>query len=86
LLWHLERRKHFWAVALLFCWAYYDLTASSLLAPANMPTAMARLYNFTHYGHSGGLSALILVTVLAPIALAFAVAGARGVWARWRYG
>lgn len=86
ILWRLEKRKHYWAVALLFCWAYYDLTASSLLAPADMPTAMARLYNFTHYGRITGLSALILATILAPVALAFVLAGLRAVWARWRYG
>jgi ABC-type Fe3+ transport system permease subunit len=85
ILWRLEKRKHYWAVALLFCWAYYDLTASSLLAPADMPTAMARLYNFTHYGRITGLSALILVTILTPVALAFVLAGLRALWARWRY-
>lgn|GEM_PF-999756 len=85
ILWRLDRRKHYGAVALLFCWAYYDLTASSLLAPADMPTAMARLYNFTHYGRITGLSALILVTIAAPVALAFVLAALRSIWSRWRY-
>src|SRR5207249_1733823 len=57
--WELQTRKRFWMGFLLFCWAYFDLTASSLLAPSGMTPVFVRLYNLTHYGQSAVLSALM---------------------------
>lgn len=54
---------------LLFCWGYFDLTASSLLAPSSMPPVTVRLYNFMHYGRSSVLSALTAVVMGLPVAV-----------------
>lgn len=50
-----------------------DLTLPSLLAPPALPHASVRLYNLMHYGHSDGLAAMILASVVAPMLLVGAV-------------
>lgn len=74
----------FWVIALVFVWAYFDLTASSILAPKLMTPILPRLYNFMHYGQSAGLSVLLCVAIAVPaLALGAAWAGRRAYHA-WR--
>jgi len=68
LLWRLHHRRRFWLFGLLFFLAYFDVSLSSILAPTGLPPAMARLYNFMHYGRSAVLSAMLCCTVLAAAA------------------
>lgn len=76
----------FWVIAFVFVWAYFDLTASSILAPKLMTPVLTRLYNFMHYGQSAGLSALLCAAMAVPaLALAAAWAGRR-VYHGWRMG
>jgi hypothetical protein len=66
LCWELDGHKHFWAGFLVLCWAYFDLTAASLLAPPGLTAVSVRLYNLMHYGASDALSAMLCATVAAP--------------------
>jgi iron(III) transport system permease protein len=77
LLWALVGRGTFWAVFLLFCWAYLDLTASAVLSPSRMTPVMVRLYNFMHYGRTSLLSAMVCVAFLVPFAVLLVAEGAR---------
>jgi hypothetical protein len=74
LCWEMDGHKNFWAGFLLFCWAYFDLTAASLLAPPGLTTAPVRLYNLMHYGRSPALAAMLCATIAAPALVALAVA------------
>ncbi|MEM7393430.1 MAG: hypothetical protein AAF492_13885, partial [Verrucomicrobiota bacterium] len=65
--WRLVAQPRLWLAGLIFYWAYFDLTASSLLAPTSMQPVFARLYNFMHYGQSELLSSMLLVAVLLPL-------------------
>ncbi|QDT50111.1 hypothetical protein Pan258_41670 [Symmachiella dynata] len=69
LIWRLRYQGHYWAIVLLCWWAYLDPTLSSLLRPSGLDPAPMRIYNFMHYGQAGGLSAMLAVTVLAPLLL-----------------
>ena len=69
LAWHLGRRGQFYVAFLLFCWGYFDLTASSILAPSGMTPVLVRLYNFAHYGQSAALSAMVCVAFAVPFVL-----------------
>ena len=71
----LRARGRFWALFLLFSLAYFDLTASSILAPVGTAPAFVRLYNLMHYGRSALLSAMVVVAFALPLLL-LAVAGA----------
>ncbi len=73
LLWQLKYRGRFWSIVFLSWWAYLDPTLPSLLRPSGLDPAPMRLYNFMHYGQAGGLSAMLVVTLLAPIALIVAL-------------
>jgi ABC-type Fe3+ transport system permease subunit len=84
-IWRLDTHKRFWAGFLLFCWAYFDLTAASILAPPGLAPAFVRLYNLTHYGQSAVLSAMICVAFVVPVILFFAAEGACKLFARWYY-
>jgi len=77
LLWQLETRGRFWVAFLLFCWGYFDLTASSILSPPGMTPVSVRLYNLAHYGQSAVLSAMVWVMFCVPILLALCGAGVR---------
>ncbi len=58
------------AVAIvLFSIAYFELTASAILAPVAQTPAVVRLYNFMHYGHPPALSAMVALTVAVPVVL-----------------
>jgi len=68
-LWHLEGQGKLAVAFLLFCWGYFDLTASAILAPSQMTPVTWRLYNFMHYGHTAALSTMVLVCFLVPFLL-----------------
>jgi len=68
-LWDLRGRGQFWLLFFLFCWAYFDMTAASILAPSRMTPVQVRLYNFMHYGQTAVLSAMVCVTFLVPFVL-----------------
>jgi len=68
-LWELEGRGRFWGIFLLFWWGYFDLTASSILAPSQVTPVLVRLYNFMHYGHSAALSVMVCVAFAVPFVL-----------------
>lgn len=57
LLFRLRDQPRLLALALLFYWAYLDLSTAYLLAPSGMPSGLVRLYNFMHFGRSSALSA-----------------------------
>lgn len=67
LLWELETRPRAFAFGLLFCWAYFDFTASSMLAPTGFTPVFARLYNLAHYGRTAVLSAMMIAAFATPI-------------------
>lgn len=73
--WDLLWRGRYWAAVLLTGWAYWDLTLPSLLAPTGMTAAPVRLYNFMHFRQTTILSAQLVVTILAPLAIVGLLAG-----------
>lgn len=79
IVWRLSTSGKFWALLLLFMWAYWDLTASAILAPIAMTPATVRLYNLMHYGQVAALSAMTCATFFAPIVI-FLVAWATRRW------
>lgn len=71
------RHTRFAALAgAVFYLGYFDLAASSLLSPPGMTPIVARLYNLTHYGQNAVLSAMLALSVVAPIAVAALLVGA----------
>ncbi|MBM4041893.1 MAG: hypothetical protein FJ290_25635 [Planctomycetes bacterium] len=68
-LWHLEGQGRLAVAFLLFVWAYFDLTVSDILHPAQMTPVLSRLYNFMHYGHTPALSIMVLVCFSIPFLL-----------------
>ena len=81
LTWRLSTSGKFWAVLVLFVWAYWDLTASAILAPIGMTPVTVRLYNLMHYGQIAALSALTCATFAAPILIFLLAWGTRRWWA-----
>ena len=79
--WRLGTSGKFWALALLFVWAYWDLTASSILAPIGMTPVTVRLYNLMHYGQIAALSAMTCAAFAAPIFVFLLALGTRRWWA-----
>ncbi len=78
LLWKLDGRRRFLAAFLLFCWAYFDFTAGSILAPVGLTPVFVRLHNLAHYGQTAVLSAMMLAAFAIPVlVLLFAGAAAR---------
>lgn len=73
ILWTLVKRPALWGGALLFLQAYGDFTANSLLAPPSLTSAFARIFNLMHYGQTTILSAMLLITLAAPVVAALAV-------------
>jgi ABC-type Fe3+ transport system permease subunit len=78
--WRLSTSGKFWLVLLLFVWAYWDLTASAILAPISMTPVTVRLYNLMHYGQIAALSAMTCATFAAPILLFMLALGTRRWW------
>ncbi len=81
LIWRLGTSGKFWAVALLFVWAYWDLTAPAILAPIGMTPVTVRLYNLMHYGQIAALSAMTCAALVAPILIFLLALGTRRWWA-----
>jgi ABC-type Fe3+ transport system permease subunit len=79
--WKLSLSGKFWAMALLFVLAYWDLTASSILAPIAMTPVTVRLYNLMHYGQIATLSAMTCAAFAAPIGVILVMLGTRRWWA-----
>lgn len=67
LIWELETRPRAIAAGILFCWAYFDFTASSILAPTGFTPVFVRLHNLAHYGQTAVLSAMMLAAFATPI-------------------
>lgn len=78
--WRLDTSGKFWAMVLLFTWAYWDLTASAILAPVGMTPVTVRLYNLMHYGQIAALSALTCAAFAAPILICLLALGTRRWW------
>ncbi|MBI3863427.1 MAG: hypothetical protein HY290_16170 [Planctomycetia bacterium] len=83
LAWRLRWSREYWGVALLAYWGYFDLTIASLLAPVTIVSAPVMLYNQMHFGKNATLSALVLLSVLIPLATFSLVAAARRFVFRW---
>jgi ABC-type Fe3+ transport system permease subunit len=81
LTWRLSTSGKFWAMVLLYIWAYWDLTASSILAPIGMTPVTVRLYNLMHYGQIAVLSAMTCAAFAAPILIFLLLLGTRRWWA-----
>jgi hypothetical protein len=83
LAWRLQGRPRFWGLLLVCSWGYLDLMIATISAPPGMEPVVKRLYNFMHFGHIAGLSAMVCVTVAAPLVTAGAVLAARRWWSGW---
>jgi iron(III) transport system permease protein len=81
LTWRLATSGKFWAAVLLFICAYWDLTASAILAPIGMTPVTVRLYNLMHYGQIAALSAMTCAAFAAPALLFLLAWGTRRWWA-----
>ena len=82
LAWDLEWQPRLAAFGLLFCWAYFDFTASSILAPVGMTPVFVRLHNLAHYGQTTVLSAMMLAAFAAPVALLLLTIAAGKIYSR----
>lgn len=67
LMWELSTRPRVIASGILFCWAFFDITASSILAPTGFTPVFVRLHNLAHYGQTAVLSAMMLAAFATPI-------------------
>jgi ABC-type Fe3+ transport system permease subunit len=82
LIWDLETRPRAIATGILFCWAYFDFTASSILAPTGLTPVFVRLHNLAHYGQTAVLSAMMLAAFATPILVLLLTGAAWRVYAR----
>ena len=80
--WELESQPRLAAFGLLFCWAYFDFTASSILAPTGMTPVFVRLHNLAHYGQTAVLSAMMLAAFATPAVLLLLTLAAGRIYAR----
>ena len=67
LLWQLKRLPAILFMLPVFCFIWFDLTLSSMLAPASMPGIFPRLYNLMHYNENEKLSATVFIVVFLPV-------------------
>jgi ABC-type Fe3+ transport system permease subunit len=79
----LEVRRFFWAAVLVWYWAYWELTAPSILAPPAATPFVVRMYNFMHYRQDDPLSVMIVASILVPLAAITFLAAARRFVVRW---
>jgi ABC-type Fe3+ transport system permease subunit len=79
----LEVRRFFWAAVLVWYWAYWELTAPSILAPPAATPFVVRMYNFMHYRQDDPLSVMIVASILVPLAAIALLAVARRFVVRW---
>ena len=82
LLWDLALSRRMAAVGLVFLLAYFELTASALLAPIRFAPVFVRLHNLSHYGQTPILSLMLLAATLAPAALLALTLGLGRLYAR----
>jgi hypothetical protein len=68
--WQIQGRGWFVLAMALFYLAYFEVVASSMLAPVGMPVASVRLHNLMHYGQSPVLSGMMLTMAALPIVIA----------------
>lgn len=66
----------------LFCYLWFDLTLSSMLAPASVTTLFPRLYNLMHYSENEKLSASVIVTCFIPLVIYLAIISAGNLFYR----
>jgi len=79
----LEIRRFFWAAVLVWYWAYWELTAPSILAPPAATPFVVRMYNFMHYRQDEPLSVMIVASILVPLAAIAVLAAGRRLVVRW---
>lgn len=65
--WQLLHRPAFLLSLPLFCFLWFDLTLSSMLAPASVTTLFPRIYNLMHYSENERLSATVIVVTFIPL-------------------
>jgi hypothetical protein len=82
LLWQLDGQRQVAAFFALLGWAYFEFTASSLLAPVGMTPVFVRLHNLAHYGQQAALSAMLLAAFVAPLLGAALTVGVARLYAR----
>jgi hypothetical protein len=80
--WEMEIRPQMIGCGLLFCCAYFDFTASSILAPIGLTPVFVRLHNLAHYGQTAVLSAMMLAAFVAPVIVLLLTAAALHLYAR----
>lgn len=68
LLWRLQDLPLMMALLLLTQWAFWDVTAASLLHPLTFEPVVTRLYNEMHFARTDALLGLSAVAVAAPAA------------------
>jgi ABC-type Fe3+ transport system permease subunit len=79
----LEVRRFFWAAVLVWYWAYWELTAASILAPPAATPFVVRMYNFMHYRQDDPLSVMIVASIVLPLVAVVVLAGGRRFVVRW---
>jgi hypothetical protein len=79
----LEVRRFFWAAVLVWYWAYWELTAPSILAPPAATPFVVRMYNFMHYRQDDPLSVMIVASIVLPLVAVVVLAGGRRFVVRW---
>ncbi len=67
LLWPMSIRPRFIGWSVLFCAAYFDFTAASILAPIGFTPVFVRLHNLAHYGQTAVLSAMLIAAFGVPL-------------------
>ena len=82
LIWELETRPRAIASGILFCWAYFDFTASSILAPTGFTPVFVRLHNLAHYGQTAVLSAMMIAALATPVVVLLLTGTAWRLYAR----
>lgn len=82
LIWELQNRPRAIACAILFCWAWFDFTASSILAPTGFTPVFVRLHNLAHYGQTAVLSAMMIAAFATPVAVLLLTGTALHLYAR----
>jgi ABC-type Fe3+ transport system permease subunit len=79
----LEVRRFFWAAVLVWYWAYWEMTAPSILAPPAATPFVVRMYNFMHYRQDDPLSVMIVASIAVPLVAVAVLALARRTLVRW---
>ena len=68
-LWQLDGWPRLCSLLLLFCFAYGDFTANSLLAPPQFTSVSVRLLNLLHYGRSDTLVVMFTLAYTVPLVI-----------------